>query len=172
MLQSKECLLDGKVHSVLIDASEVEIERPKENQEFYYSGKKKRHTLKFQLIVDIITLQIICCSFAAGSVHDFELFKQSDLPCSLLIKATADSGYQGINKYLPCCLIPVKNSKKHPLTPEEKQFNRELAQTRIYIEHVNRYLKRFKILSYRYRNKHRDFDKRVTLISGIFNYQH
>ena len=140
-------------------------------QELYYSGKKKRHTLKFQLVVDIITNYIICCAFAPGSVHDFELFKQSELPSSDLIKIVADSGYQGINKYFKCSLIPVKASKKHPLTPEEKQYNRELAQTRIYVEHTNRYLKRFRILSSRYRNKLRDFDKRVSLIAGIYNFQ-
>ena len=132
-------------------------------QELYYSGKKKRHTLKFQLVVDIITMHIICCAFAPGSVHDFELFKQSKLPYSCLIKVIADSGYQGINRYYMCALIPIKASKK--------QYNKELSQSRIYVEHTNRYLKRFKILSSRYRNKLRDFDKRVSLISGIYNYQ-
>lgn len=116
-------------------------------------------------------MHIICCSSAPGSVHDFELFKQSDLPCSCLIKIVADSGYQGIDRYFTCSSIPVKSSKKHPLTPEEKQYNREFAQTRIYVEHTNRYLKRFKILSSRYRNKLRDFDERVTLIAGIYDYQ-
>lgn len=33
---------------VLVDATESPIERPKK-QKFYYSGKKKRHTLKTQI---------------------------------------------------------------------------------------------------------------------------
>lgn len=116
-------------------------------------------------------MHIICCAFAPGSVHDFELFKQSKLSYSCLIKVIADSGYQGINQYYMCASIPIKASKKHALTPEEKQYNLELSQSRIYVEHTNRYLKRFKILSSRYRNKLRDFDKRVSLVSGIYNYQ-
>lgn len=116
-------------------------------------------------------MHIICCDFAPGSVHDFELFKQSKLSYSCLIKVIADSGYQGINQYYMCASIPIKASKKHALTPEEKQYNKELSKSRIYVEHTNRYLKRFKVLSSRYRNKLRDFDKRISLVSGIYNYQ-
>ena len=116
-------------------------------------------------------MHIICCSFALGSVHDFKLFKQSGLPCSDLIKIIADSGYQGIIQLYKCALTPIKASKNRPLTQEEKHYNRELSQSRIYIEHTNRYLKRFKILSSEYRNKRRDFEKRVTLIAGIYNFQ-
>jgi hypothetical protein len=36
---------------VLIDATETPIERPKKKQRRFYSGKKKRHTLKTQLVV-------------------------------------------------------------------------------------------------------------------------
>ena len=37
---------------ILIDATETPIERPKKNQKESYSGKKKRHTIKSQVIVD------------------------------------------------------------------------------------------------------------------------
>jgi DDE superfamily endonuclease len=37
---------------VLIEATETPIERPKKRQRRYYSGKKKRHTLKTQLVVE------------------------------------------------------------------------------------------------------------------------
>ena len=42
---------------------------------------------------------------------------------------------------------------------------------RIAVEHVNRRLKIFKILSYPYRNRHRRFGSRASLIAGIYNYE-
>lgn len=69
------------------------------------------------------------------------------------------------------CLLHLKASKKHKLSMEEKQYNHTISKKRIYVEHVNRYLKRFRILSSRYRNKRRSFGLRVSLICGIYNFQ-
>ncbi|MBF9644461.1 hypothetical protein IAI43_06315 [Streptococcus pseudopneumoniae] len=41
--------------------------------------------------------------------------------------------------------IPIKNSKNHPLTEEDKQFNRERATIRIKIEYFNTRFKTFQI---------------------------
>ncbi len=46
--------------TILIDATESPIQPSKKRQKRYYSGKKKRHTLKTQLVVDKKTKQIIC----------------------------------------------------------------------------------------------------------------
>ena len=56
------------------------------------------------------------------------------------------------------------------LTAEQKQFNRELAQERVVIEHIIRHLKIFRILAQRYRNRRRRFMLRVNLIAGLYNY--
>ena len=42
-----------------------------------YRGKKKRHTLKAQFVVDRQTRQIICTAFGREREHDFRLFKRS-----------------------------------------------------------------------------------------------
>ena len=39
------------------------------------------------------------------------------------------------------------------------------------VEHVNRRLKIFKILSYPYRNRHKRFGLRSNLIAGLYNYE-
>lgn len=44
----------------VMDVTETVIERPYVKQKQFYSGKKKSHTLKSQLIVDQDTGQIIC----------------------------------------------------------------------------------------------------------------
>lgn len=116
-------------------------------------------------------MKIICFSVSKGKTHDFKLFKNSRLPIFRNVKILADSGYQGIVQYHKNSETPVKASKKHKLSKEEKMYNRCLSKKRIYIEHINRYLKRFRILSSRYRNKRRNFSLRVSLISGIYNFQ-
>ena len=100
------------------------------------------------------------------------MFKKSRLGILSDIQVIADSGYQGISNYHKNSKTPIKSSKNHKLSPEEKQYNRSISKKRIYVEHVNRYLKRFRILSSRYRNKRRKFGLRFSLICGIYNFQH
>ena len=40
-----------------------------------YSGKKKRHTQKAQVLIERAGGRILATAFAAGKVHDFLLFK-------------------------------------------------------------------------------------------------
>ncbi len=55
------------------------------------------------------------------------------------------------------------------LALREKEDNRELAKQRIYIEHVIRCLKIFRILAQPYRNRRRRFGLRFNLIAGLYN---
>jgi hypothetical protein len=82
-----------------------------------------------------------------------------------------DKGYVGICLLLVFCLIPFKKPYKGKLTDLQKKYNRSISQYRIFIEHVNRSIKRFKILKYRYRNKQRKHHLRISLICGIYNYE-
>lgn len=88
------------------------------------------------------------------------------------IKAIVDTGYVGIDGIHKNSLVPRKSSKNHPLTDEDKAYNHDISRQRIHIEHVNRYLKRFRIFSSRYRNKRMRFAFRFSLVCGIFNKQH
>lgn len=85
------------------------------------------------------------------------------------IECLADRGYQGLDKVHANSRTPAKKSKHHPLTPEQKTANRELAHRRILAEHVIRKLKIFRILSERYRNRRKRFKLRFTLIAAIYN---
>ena len=144
----------------------------KKKQRKAFSGKKKKHTLKAQVVVDGATEDIVCVFFAQGHEHDFTMFKESRLPLASGTTVMADKGYQGIANIHSNSLIPVKASKNHKLTQEEKAYNSAIGKRRIRIEHVNRYLKRFRILSSRYRNKQKRFGLRFSLIAGIYNFQH
>lgn len=136
-----------------------------------YSGKKKRHTIKDQIIINGLTGQIICINEDKGSVHDFELFKHSGIHIIEDIIAVLDKGYQGIKNIHLKSLIPFKKPRKGKLTAEQRLFNSNLSKFRIKIEHVNRRIKRFKILQHRYRNKQRKHLLRASLICGIYNFE-
>jgi IS5 family transposase len=121
--------------------------------------------------VNTKTNEIICTSVSKGKVHDFRIWKESQIGIGKKIELLADKGYQGIKKLHKKSRIPFKKTKKTPLTQEPKKFNRQLAKERIVVEHVHRKLKIFRILSSRYRNRRRRFGLRFNLIAGIYNYE-
>src|SRR3972149_5342261 len=67
-------------------------------QKNYYSGKKKRHTLKSQVVVDKKSALIICTHFCNGKKHDFKLFKDSKVRQIHSDRRTVNSGNTGIKK--------------------------------------------------------------------------
>ena len=154
-LPGKKKLLDYSLDEdlVIMDVMESPIERPLQHQKSFYSGKHKQHTLKTQVVIGQKSNQIICLAHSKGKTHDFKLFKNSQTIFHKLLKVIADKGYQGITKLHDLSQTPIKKSKKKKLTKEQKNFNRKLNQLRIAVEHVNRRLKIFKILSYRKRLK-------------------
>jgi hypothetical protein len=156
---------------IAIDVTETKVERPKHHQKHFYSGKKKHHALKAQLVVDLTNLKIICTAYGKGKQHDFSLFKASGVHFHEQTQGLADKGYQGLQKLHPNSLIPIKKPKNGSLSKEDKRFNRQLARQRIAIEHVNRRLKIFKILSLPYRNRRRRFGLRCNLIAAIYNFE-
>lgn len=99
-----------------------------------YSGKKKRHTQKTQIVADNNSRKIICTAFDKGRRHDFKLFKNSKVYFKKESKCLADTGYQGIQKIHPNSELPKKKSKKKPLTKEDKKENKRISSIRISIE--------------------------------------
>ena len=113
--------------------------------------------------------KIICNDFSTGSCHDFTLFKHTYLAISQDKILKIDLGYQGIQQYHKNSVLPLKHSKHSPLTKADKQANRELASQRALNENVTCCLKRFKIISCRYRNRRKRCGPRFNLIAGICN---
>ena len=82
----------------------------------------------------------------------------------------ADTGYLGLAQIHANSLLPKKRSKNHPLTDHERKSNRKISRKRIFVEHAIRFVKRFRILSERYRNRRKRFALRFSLIAGICNF--
>lgn len=121
------------------------------------------------MVVDKKTKQVICTSFSNGKRHDFRLFKESKTRIHTEIKVITDTGYQGIQKLHKKSSLPKKKSKKNPLTKDDKKKNQELASERVANENVIGMIKRFKIVSDKYRNRRKRFGLRFNLIAGIYN---
>lgn len=147
------------------------IKPRKTHQKKYYSGKKKRHTIKSQVLVDKATQKILCTSFCPGKKHDFRLWKESQVHIPPKTSLMADTGYMGIKKQHANSHLPHKRRKQKKLSKEQKQENQHHAKKRALNEHVIGRLKRFKILSDRYRNRRKRFGLRFNLIAGIHNFE-
>jgi hypothetical protein len=120
-------------------------------------------------VADESTEEILKIDCAKGSVHDFELYKQSKLCLHPETEALLDLGYLGITKIHSNAKIPYKSSKHHQLTKEEKQFNKKHSQRRIRIENIIRKCKIFHIVKQTYRGKHKNYGLVWNVVAGLVN---
>jgi IS5 family transposase len=116
-----------------------------------------------------LTGLILSVRCARGTTHDFKILKDSNLKINEDAQIKTDKGFIGIKELFPNSEVPHKSSKHHPLSKEQKQYNRQLAKERIIIEHRNRECKIFRICKERYRGKHKNYEKTWKLVSAIVN---
>lgn len=112
---------------VIIDATETMVQRPKKNQQEYYSGKKKRHTLKAQLVIDPQSMKILATDFGTGREHDFALFKRSGVKFHPTTECFADLGYLGLSEFHENVRLPHKKLKGENSPYTQQKQNRRLA---------------------------------------------
>ena len=98
------------------------------------------------------------------------MFKNSNTQILPQIQAKTDTGYLGIKNFHSNTEMPVKRSKYHPLTADAKQYNRTISSQRSTNEHAIGFLKRFKIIAERYRNRRKRYGLRLNLLAGICNF--
>ncbi|HGL0334700.1 TPA: IS5 family transposase [Streptococcus pneumoniae] len=154
---------------MIIDATEVKINRPKKELA-NYSGKKKCYAMKAQAIV---TSQgrIVSLDITVNYCHDMKLFKMSRRNIGQAGKILADSGYQGLMKIYLQAQTPRKSSKFKPLTVEDKTYNHALSKERSKVENIFAKVETFKMFSTTYRNHRKRFGLRMNLIAGIINHE-
>ena len=131
------------------------------------------------MIIDSKDKRILCTFFGKGSVHDLTLFRKSKSVIHAGTLLIGDLGYVGICKNHKNSVVPHRKNGRPGLTKEERKLTREqrlenraLSRQRIVIEHINRRLKIFKILSERYRNRGHRFGLRFNVICAIYNYEY
>jgi transposase len=167
-IPKRKNLTEEDIAEILLDATEQTIERPKRGQKSFYSGKKKRHTVKTEIRVTPGGKIVHVSKTRPGSIHDFTVYKEGP-PVLKDTRTYVDSGYQGLDKIHTQTELPYKKSKNAPLTREDKFYNRGLSRVRVKIEQIFGQLKVFKILSERYRNKRKRYNLKFNIIAGIVN---
>lgn len=141
---------------ILVDSFETPICRPSlaDAQKKFYSGKKKRHTTKTQIITDGRGEVLAIEPGHPGPLSDKRLYEQSAAAGQYPRAARrADLAYQGV----PEMLLPHKKvrgkagEKAQELTPQQKEENRHAASARVPVEHGVRRVKAWRILRDEYR---------------------
>lgn len=157
----------------IIDGSERPIRRPKnpDRQRQNYSGKKKRHTVKNNVIVDKNTGKIKGLSATcAGKKHDKKLADEQALRFPAGSKLWKDTGFQGYEPENTETFQPKKKPKGGELTPDERAANAAISSVRIRVEHSLGGVKIYRITRDIFRNLKPNFDDWVMEIAcGLYN---
>jgi len=158
-----------------LDATEQEIPRPKNKRrrKNYYSGKKKKHTVKTQIMVNKKGLILHKTRHRKGKQHDYDMFKKTGPPPTPPeVEIGVDLGYFGIKKDYPelNVNIPVKKPKKKELTKQEKRYNKKQRKARVIVEHTISRMKKFQIMGQEFRNRLTRYDRMTSIVCGLVNF--
>jgi hypothetical protein len=157
-----------------IDGTERPINRPKDRdaQQEYYSGKKKCHTVKNDVISNRDGRVLYLSGTHSGKKHDKKIADEEgyDFPSdSLLLQ---DTGFQGYKPDGVTILQPKKKPRKGELTADEKVFNRAVSSLRVGVEHHIGGVKRCQIVAVKFRNRMAHFvDKVMETACGLHNFR-
>ncbi len=157
---------------LLMDATERRIPRSVnyERQKHEYSGKKKTHTVKNNLIVDQQSQVLFLSSTYPGSVHDKKLADEAGHRYQDETVLIEDLGYQGYEPENISAVIPHKKPKNGELTQQQKQDNTEISRIRVPVEHVMAGVKRVNIVKEKIRLRIQNVRDQVMLIAcGLHN---
>jgi len=157
-----------EAEALIIDATEQQIQRPCRKQRCWYSGKKKRHTIKTEIVVTAAGRIAAVSKPMPGRVHDLEVRRRS-CPVPKEARVYADSGYQGIHKDHPNAEIPYKRTKKQPPTKDERDYNHALSRFRVRGEHALAKIKKFRMFAERFRYPKPTYAAKFALVAGIVN---
>ena len=102
-----------------------------------------------------------------GPISDIYQFREAQEKFSEKQKFRGDTGYKGEAQIA----TPHKRSKKKQLTEQQKEENTKFAQKRIYVEHVIRLIKIFRVAQQRFRLASSQYKKVMRVICGLVRFR-
>lgn len=161
---------------VIGDATEQLIPRPgkKHWQKKFYSGKKKRHTIKTQIASTVSTYILDVSESVEGKRSDYKLLQESGILKWIQdLKLYLDLGYQGINSDFPeiNAVIPRKKPRGKPQTRSNKIFNRKMSRIRVRVENAIAKLKKFRVLGEKFRHNLKDYNATFRMTASLVNFR-
>jgi hypothetical protein len=155
-----------EVEQALVDSFETPTRRPSrdEAQRRIYSGKKKRHTLKTQVVTDGTGEILEIDAGHRGPTADKKLYERSGAATRYpQAEKYGDRAYQGTAGMK----VPHKKPKGGTLTEAQREENRQHAAVRVRVEHGVRRLKAFRILREDYRLALGLFPRIASVVVGL-----
>ena len=158
----------------MMENPERPIQRPKdvEAQKAYYSGKKKQHTIKNNVMINADSKVVFLTPSCEGRIHDKRIADRAGYSPPRGSILYQDSGFQGFTCPDVQIIQPKKKPKGRHLTDEEKAKNREIASIRIRVEHAIGGIKRYRIVKEKLRNYKKGFaDLVMETCCGLHNFR-
>lgn len=164
--------------AVVVDTFEQAVQRPQNRTEAdtYYSGKKRRHTLKSQVTVDGYSGHIVdVAESVPGPTADMTVLKQSNLMERLPsgVGILGDLAYVGMAPLHPQGLAahPRRKPRGQPRPQADVQYNTAFASRRVIVEHSLLRLRRYEALTQTDRNHRHLHTARTVAASLLVNHQ-
>lgn len=160
---------------VFLDGTERRVQKPKnlKRRAKLYSGKKKATTRKNIVVSNERKRILVLTPTKSGRRHDKRIADKfqivQNIPQDVAI--WTDTGFMGIQQRHPHTVMPVKATKKKPLTAEQKENNRIISSIRVLSEHAIGGMKRMKAAADVYRNRLPNLDDTFNLLAaGLWNF--
>ena len=137
----------------VVDSYEQRVQRPTDRTEAdrHYSGKKKAHTTKTQVVVRLGDGGVQAVQAGVrGPVSDGGLLRQSGVLEQAPGPLLGDQAYHGLGRTPEGAKrvhTPRRKPRNKPRPPEDRTFNRAVARVRIVVEHTIRDLRTFQALT-------------------------
>lgn len=169
-------LAEDQIRELFFDSTERPTQRPVRGQRAYYSGKKKRHTLKTQVVavrvrkrpgrgVQRRRVRVKCVSpTAPGSVHDKRVFDRTGVEVPAGATGYGETAYQGTG-----LKTPARKPRGGALTARQKAGNRRVGRKRVVVEHGIGKMKIWRIAAEKWRNPRRKHTRVMKNIAGLHN---
>lgn len=158
-----------------IDATERRIQRPAEDarQRQHYSGKKKAHTVKNNLVAGLEDRQIKYVSDThEGKKHDKKICDEDGIRTPEGSDLYRDTAYQGHAMAGVTIHQPKKKPRGGELSDDDKAHNRLISRVRVVVEQVISGVKRCHIVKDVFRNTRPGYaDTVIELACGLHNFR-
>lgn len=169
-------LTPEEIAELFFDGTERPTCRPVRGQKRYYSGKKRRHTLKTQVVVvrvrkrpgrgrerRRVRVAAVSRTFP-GSVHDKKVFDRTRAVIPRGVAGYGDTAYLGT-----VLKTPRRRPPKGQLTRRQKAGNRRVGRKRVAVEHAIGKMKVWRVAAERWRNPRRRHTLVMKNVAGLHN---
>lgn len=169
-------LTRDEIQELFFDSTERPTARPVRGQKRFYSGKKKRHTLKTQVVVARVKkrpgvggqrrrVRIVALSPTfPGSTHDKKVYDRTGVKIPPGVTGYGDTAYLGTG-----LKTPRRKPRGGALTPRQKAGNRRVSRKRIVVEHGIGKMKVWRVAAERWRNPRRRHTLVMKNVAGLHN---